>query len=56
MGAVSFAVQAIRKEDEPVLQQFIAERVNAAIAHAMRDGTLRRFQEKQQAGATPRGQ
>jgi len=56
MGAVSVAVQAVRKEDEPVLQQFIAERVKAAIAHAMRDGTLRRFQEKQQGGAAPRGQ
>jgi len=56
MGAVSLAVQAVRKEDEPVLQQFIAERVKAAIAQAMRDGTLRRFQEKQQGGAAPRGQ
>jgi hypothetical protein len=56
MGAVTLAVQAVRKEDEPVLQQFIAARVKAAIAQAMRDGTLRRFQEHQQGGAAPRGQ
>jgi hypothetical protein len=48
MGTVSLGVQAVRQEDEAVLQQFLGERVKAAIGHAMRDGTLKRYQEGQQ--------
>jgi hypothetical protein len=55
MGAVTLAVQAVNKADEPVLQQYISERVKAAIGRAMRDGTLKRFQEHQQGTAAAGG-
>ena len=50
MGSVTVAVQALRREDEPALRQLIGDRAKAAIAGAMRDGTLRRYQEHQQRG------
>jgi hypothetical protein len=46
MGTVILAVQTLRKEDESVLQQMLAEQRRAALGNAMRNGTLKRFQEQ----------
>jgi len=46
MGSVILAVQTVRKEDEPVLQQALAERLRGAIARAQANGTLRRLLEQ----------
>ena len=43
MGAMSVAVQALRAEDEPVLQRALAARAQAAIQRAMANGTLQRY-------------
>jgi hypothetical protein len=49
MGSVTLQVVAVRKQDEPVLQQFFADRVRAAISAGMQNGTARRVaQERQQ--------
>jgi hypothetical protein len=49
MGSVTLQVVAVHKQDEPVLQQFFADRVRAAIAAGMQNGTGRRVaQERQQ--------
>jgi hypothetical protein len=56
MGSVSVAVQAVQKEDEAALQQLIGDRTRAAIGSAMRNGTLQRYQEHQQAGRGGAGQ
>ena len=50
MGAVTVAVQAVRKEDEAALQQMLGERAKAAIGSAMQNGTLKRYQEQQRKG------
>ncbi len=50
MGSVLIAVQASRKEDEPVLQQALAERARAAIARATLNGTMRRLLEQRARG------
>jgi hypothetical protein len=55
MGSVTVAVQAVRKEDEAALQQLAGDRTRAAIGRAMRDGTLKRFQEQRQKGKTNAG-
>jgi len=55
MGSVTVAVQAVRKEDEAALQQLAGDRTRAAIGRAMRDGTLKRFQEHQQKGKAGAG-
>jgi hypothetical protein len=46
MGSVSLLTVADRREDERVLQQFLAERVRAAIARGVQDGTARRYQDQ----------
>jgi len=46
MGSVVLAVQAVRKEDEPVLQGALADRLRGAIARAQANGTLRRVLEQ----------
>jgi hypothetical protein len=46
MGSVILAVQAVRKEDEPLLQQALAERLRGAIARAQTNGTMRRLMEQ----------
>jgi mono/diheme cytochrome c family protein len=43
MGSVSLAMQAVRKEDEPILQKVLGDRVRAAIARGMENGTLKRY-------------
>ena len=43
MGTVSVAMQALRAEDEPVLQRALAARVQAAIGRGMANGTLQRY-------------
>ena len=43
MGSVSLAMQALRSEDEPVLQKVLGDRVRAAIARGMADGTAQRY-------------
>lgn len=49
MGNVTVQMVAVRKEDEPALQQAIAERTRAAITRGVQDGTARRYQEGQAA-------
>jgi hypothetical protein len=46
MGSVILAMQSIRKEDEPVLQQALGDRVRAAINRGMENGTLKRYLEQ----------
>jgi hypothetical protein len=46
MGSVNLAMQALRKEDEPVLQKALADRVRAAIGRATANGTLKRFMDQ----------
>jgi hypothetical protein len=49
MGSVTVQIVAVHKQDEPVLQQFFADRVRAAISAGMQNGTGRRVaQERQQ--------
>jgi hypothetical protein len=49
MGSVTVQIVAVHKQDEPVLQQFFADRVRAAISVGMQNGTARRVaQERQQ--------
>ncbi|HLH43371.1 MAG TPA: cytochrome c [Bryobacteraceae bacterium] len=43
MGSVTEQVVAVHKEDEPVLQKFLAERTRAAIQAGMRNGTAQRY-------------
>ena len=43
MGTVSVAMQALRAEDEPVLQRALAARTQAAIGRGMANGTLKRY-------------
>jgi hypothetical protein len=43
MGSVLIAVQCQQKDDEPVLQKALADRVRAAIARAQGNGTLKRL-------------
>jgi hypothetical protein len=46
MGSVTLQAVASRKEDEPALQQFLAERLRKAIAAGMLNGTAKRLQEE----------
>jgi hypothetical protein len=46
MGSVILAVQTVNKEDEPVLQQTIAERLRGAIGRAQANGTLQRLMQQ----------
>ncbi len=46
MGSVVLAMQSVRKEDEPVLQKVLGDRVRAAINHGMENGTLKRYLEQ----------
>jgi len=46
MGSLILAVQAVNKEDEPVLQQALAARVRSAIGRARANGTLQRILEE----------
>ena len=46
MGSVVLAMQSVRKEDEPVLQQVLGDRVRAAINSGRENGTLRRYLEQ----------
>jgi hypothetical protein len=43
MGSVIFAMQALRAEDEPLVQRVLGERTRAAINGAMANGTLQRY-------------
>jgi mono/diheme cytochrome c family protein len=48
MGSVVIAAQALRAEDEPLLQRALAERMRAAIGRAAANGTLQRvIQERE---------
>jgi hypothetical protein len=49
MGSVTVLAVAARKEDEPILQQFLADRLRVAIAAGVRNGTAERFQRHRQA-------
>jgi hypothetical protein len=40
---------AAQKEDEPALQQFLAERLRVAINAGVRNGTAQRYQQQRQA-------
>jgi hypothetical protein len=46
MGSVIFAMQALRKDDEPEAQRVFAERVRATLQRAQADGTLKRLLEQ----------
>ena len=46
MGSVSVAMQAVRAEDEPVVQKALGDRVRAAIARGMADGTAQRYMQQ----------
>jgi len=46
MGSVVLAMQSARKEDEPVLQRVLGDRVRTAINRGMENGTLKRFLEQ----------
>ena len=53
MGSVTVLAVAAHKEDEPVLQQFLADRLRVAVAAGVRNGTAQRFQQQRQAKAAP---
>jgi hypothetical protein len=46
MGSVNLAMQALRKEDESIVQKALADRAQAAIGRASANGTLKRFLEQ----------
>ncbi|HEY6346181.1 MAG TPA: cytochrome c [Bryobacteraceae bacterium] len=48
MGSVTLQIVAVHKQDEPVLQQFFADRVRAAISVGMQNGTARRVAQQRQ--------
>jgi mono/diheme cytochrome c family protein len=48
MGGIGLTMVTVRKEDEPVLRQFVAEGMKQAIAKALSDGTVKRYLESQQ--------
>jgi hypothetical protein len=48
MGSVVLAAQALRAEDEPVLQRALAERTRAAIGRAAANGTLQRVLQERE--------
>lgn len=54
MGSVSLQVQAVRKEDEAVLQQALNERARDALRKGLQDGTVGRFQREQASHAGSR--
>jgi hypothetical protein len=54
MGAVIMAVQCLRKDDEPVLQKALADRLRATIGSATANGTLKRYLEQRGRGSDPR--
>ena len=47
MGSVTVQMVAVRKEDEAVLRESLAERTRAAIRKGVQDGTARRYQQQQ---------
>lgn len=49
MGSVTLQVVTVRKEDEPVLQQALAERTRAAIRKGMQNGTAQRYLQERAA-------
>jgi len=54
MGSVTLQAVAARKEDEPALQVFLADRLRKAVAAGVLNGTAKRLQEERaQIGATP---
>jgi hypothetical protein len=55
MGSVTVLAVAARKEDEPILQQFLADRLRVAIAAGVRNGTAERFQRQRQASPAAGG-
>ncbi len=55
MGSVTVLAVAARKEDEPILQQFLAERLRTAISAGVRNGTAQRFAKQRQAPASAGG-
>jgi hypothetical protein len=48
MGSVTLQVVAVHKQDEPILQQFFADRVQAAITAGVQNGTARRVAQQRQ--------
>jgi hypothetical protein len=46
MASVNIAMVTVRKEDESVLQQFLAGRQQAAIQRGIQDGTLKRMMDQ----------
>jgi Tol biopolymer transport system component len=53
MGMVGFTLVTARKEDEPALQQLLAQRVQAAIRSGAADGTAKRYLEHQALRGAP---
>jgi hypothetical protein len=53
MGSVTVLAVAAQKEDEPALQQFLADRLRVAIAAGVQNGTAQRFQKQRQAPPAP---
>lgn len=47
MGSVTLQAIAVHKEDEPVLRQFLAGRMRAAVQHGIQDGTAKRMLQEQ---------
>jgi hypothetical protein len=45
MGTVTVQMVAVNKEDEPVVQQFLAERTQKAIQGGIRNGTVQRLRQ-----------
>ncbi len=54
MGSVTLQAVAARKEDEPALQQFLADRLRKAIAAGVQNGTAKRLQEERAVTGAPR--
>jgi mono/diheme cytochrome c family protein len=48
MGSVVLAAQALRQEDEPILQRALAQRTRAAVTQASTNGTLQRVLQERE--------
>lgn len=50
MASVNIPMVTVRKEDEAVLQNFLAERTHAAVQRGIQDGTLKRMMDQRVTG------
>jgi mono/diheme cytochrome c family protein len=50
MGSVTAQIVAVHKEDEPVLQKFLADRTQTAIQAGMQNGTAQRYLKQRASG------